>query len=94
MPTKRDKESYEYAERIRAGLPRLLQSLREAVPVSKYGLQQRCGISRQMITQIETGESIPTVYVLAKICPALGLRLGDLMRQLDQEANGAEGRQQ
>jgi len=49
MPSTPDRKSYLYAERVRERLPRALQEAREAVPITKYGLEQKSGITREMI---------------------------------------------
>ena len=47
------RRAYDYAERIRARLPGRLQTARVAAGLSRYGLEQRSGISREMIGKIE-----------------------------------------
>ena len=47
MPSVPDNhEAHDYAERIRARLPRRLQELREAARLSMYALRMKCGVSR------------------------------------------------
>ena len=48
-------EAHNYAERIRARLPRRLQELREAAGMSKYALATKAGVSRDMVGCIEGG---------------------------------------
>lgn len=68
MPTEPDNhDAYDYAERIRERLPRRLQELREAERLSMYALWQKCGVSRDTISRIEGGETIPGVHVLARL---------------------------
>ena len=52
-------EAHDYAERIRERLPRRLQELRESRGLSMYALWLKCGVSRNMISRIESGESVP-----------------------------------
>ena len=66
-------EAHDYAERIRARLPRRLQELREGCGMSMYALWLKCGVSRDMISRIEGGESIPTLRVTA--CLAHGVEV-------------------
>ena len=67
MPTTPDNhDAHDYAERIRDRLPRRLQELREACGLSMYALWMKCGVSRDMISRIEGGESIPTLHVAAR----------------------------
>ena len=68
MPTAPDShEAHDYAERIRERLPRRLQELREAERLSMYALWQKCGVSRDTISRVEAGETIPGVHVLARL---------------------------
>jgi len=68
MPTAPDNhDAHDYAERIRERLPRRLQELREACGLSMYALWMKCGVSRDMISRIEGGESIPTLHVAARL---------------------------
>lgn len=68
MPTAPDNhDAHDYAERIRERLPRRLQELREACGLSMYALWMKCGVSRDMISRIEAGESIPTLHVAARL---------------------------
>ncbi len=60
-------EAHDYAERIRERLPRRLQELREATGLSMYALWLKCGVSRDTISRIEGGETIPGVHVLARL---------------------------
>jgi transcriptional regulator with XRE-family HTH domain len=87
MPNRPDKEAYRYAERIRARLGRVLQEALEKKPITKYGLEQKCGITREMIGRVESGKSIPTLYVIAQICHGLGLTLTELVRRLEDDAS-------
>ena len=67
MPTNDNHEAYDYAERIRDRLPRRLQELRENEKLSMYALWRKCGVSRDTISRIEGGETIPGVHVLARL---------------------------
>ena len=68
MPSSPDNhEAHDYAERIRARLPRRLQELREAAGMSKYALEQASGISREMIGRTERGKAIPSIIVVAQM---------------------------
>ena len=52
MPTTPDNGAYNYAGRICARLPRTLQEECETVGVSRYALEKRTGVSRDMIGDI------------------------------------------
>jgi transcriptional regulator with XRE-family HTH domain len=68
MPTAPDNhDAHDYAERIRERLPRRLQDAREAAGLTMYALWRKCGVSRDMISRIEAGESIPTFHVGARL---------------------------
>jgi hypothetical protein len=51
-------------------LPRRLQELREAIGLSMYALWLNCGVSRDTISRIEGGDTIPGVHVLTQHPPA------------------------
>ena len=56
MPSVPDNhESHDYAERIRARLPRRLQELRERCGLSKYGLARESSVSREYLGKIKGG---------------------------------------
>ena len=67
MPSNENHEAHDYAERIRKRLPRKLQDAREAAKLSMYSPWQKCGVSRDMISRIEGGESIPTLHVSVRL---------------------------
>ncbi len=68
MPSAPDNhDAYNYAERIRERLPRRLQELREAIGLSLDALWLKCGVSRDTISRIEGGETIPGMHVLARM---------------------------
>ena len=78
--------SHDYAERLCARLPRLLQELREGRQLSKYALWQKCGVSRDMIGRIEDGESIPTLHAAARLAHGLDRRLAEFLAALEDGA--------
>ena len=76
MPaTPNNHDAHDYAERIRERLPRRLQELREAARLSMYALWRKCGLSRDTISRIEAGDTIPGVHVLARLAWGLGVTL-------------------
>lgn len=77
MPSNDNQEAHDYAERIRARLPRRLQELRETERLSMYALWQKCGVSRDTISRIEAGETIPGVHVLARLAWGEGKTITD-----------------
>ena len=68
-------DAHGYAERIRERLPRRHQELRETMKLSMYALWLKCGVSRDTISRIEAGETIPGVHVLARLAWGLGVTL-------------------
>ena len=86
MPSTPDNhEAHDYAERIRERLPRRLQELREAARLSMYALWQKCGVSRDMISRIEGGESIPTLHVSARLAHGVDKTLTDFISTMEDE---------
>lgn len=67
-----------------AGLGRRVRALREAMDLSLRDLAERCGVSAPMLSQVERGETSPTLQVAARIAAGLELRLSQLLR-LDEE---------
>jgi transcriptional regulator with XRE-family HTH domain len=63
-----------------------VRALREAMGLSLRDLAQRTGVSAPMLSQVERGETSPTLAVAAKIATGLELTLSQLLR-LD-EADG------
>ena len=63
-----------------------VRALREAMDLSLRDLADRCGVSAPMLSQVERGETSPTLAVAAKIASGLELPLSQLLR-LD-EADG------
>lgn len=65
-------------ERIRIG-PRV-RALRDNMGLSLRDLAERCGVSATTLSQVERGESSPTLHVAARIAAGLDLRLSQLLR--------------
>jgi transcriptional regulator with XRE-family HTH domain len=63
-----------------------VRALREAMDLSLRDLADRCGVSAPMLSQVERGETSPTLAVASKIAAGLELTLSQLLR-LD-EADG------
>lgn len=78
-------EAHDDAERIRERLPRRLQELREAARLSMYALWRKCGVSRDTISRIEGGETIPGVPVLARLTWGLGVTLEKFFGGIEDE---------
>jgi transcriptional regulator with XRE-family HTH domain len=61
-----------------------LKALREASGLSLRDLASRSGVSAPMLSQVERGETSPTLTVAARIAAGLELRLSQLLR-LDED---------
>jgi transcriptional regulator with XRE-family HTH domain len=61
-----------------------VRALREAMDLSLRDLAERSGVSAPMLSQVERGETSPTLQVAARIAAGLELRLSQLLR-LDEE---------
>src|SRR3978361_310265 len=63
-----------------------IKALREAMDFSLRDLAERSGVSAPMLSQVERGETSPTLQVAAKIAAGLDLRLSQLLR-LDESSS-------
>jgi len=61
-----------------------VRALREAQRLSLRELAERSGVSAPMLSQVERGETSPTLQVAARIAAGLELRLSQLLR-LDED---------
>jgi len=68
-----------------------IRALREAMSLSLRDLADRSGVSAQMLSQVERGETSPTLAVAAKIASGLELTLSQLLR-LDEGQHVAVSR--
>jgi XRE family transcriptional regulator, regulator of sulfur utilization len=66
------------ATRIHIG-PRV-KALREAMDLSLRDLAERSGVSAPMLSQVERGETSPTLHVASRIAAGLELKLSQLLR--------------
>jgi transcriptional regulator with XRE-family HTH domain len=57
-----------------------VKALRESASLSLRDLAQRSGVSAPMLSQVERGETSPTLTVAARIAAGLELRLSQLLR--------------
>jgi transcriptional regulator with XRE-family HTH domain len=57
-----------------------VKALRESSDLSLRGLALRSGVSAPMLSQVERGETSPTLTVAARIAAGLELRLSQLLR--------------
>jgi transcriptional regulator with XRE-family HTH domain len=57
-----------------------IRALRDATRLSLRDLAERSGVSAPMLSQVERGETSPTLAVAARIAKGLDLRLSQLLR--------------
>ncbi len=74
-----------------SGAGRRVRALREAMGWSLRDLAERSGVSAPMLSQVERGETSPTLAVAAKIASGLELTLSQLLR-LDEGEHVAVSR--
>jgi transcriptional regulator with XRE-family HTH domain len=63
-----------------SGVGRRIHALREAMGFSLRDLAERSGVSAPMLSQVERGETSPTLAVATKIAAGLELTLSQLLR--------------
>src|ERR1700758_584155 len=63
-----------------------VRALREGSGLSLRDLAERSGVSAPMLSQVERGETSPTLTVAARIAAGLQLRLSQLLRRDEQGA--------
>ena len=63
-----------------AALGARVKALRESASLSLRDLAERSGVSAPMLSQVERGETSPTLTVAARIAAGLELRLSQLLR--------------
>src|SRR5438034_11468901 len=61
-----------------------VKALREAMDLSLRDLAERSGVSAPMLSQVERGETSPTLQIASRIAAGLELRLSQLLR-LDED---------
>jgi XRE family transcriptional regulator, regulator of sulfur utilization len=90
------------ARQVSAPLGSRIRALREAMDLSLRDLADRSGVSAPMLSQVERGETSPTLHVAARIAAGLELRLSQLLRldedgavaivRADERRQGPDGR--
>ncbi len=70
--------------RVAETLGARIRALREAMELSLRELAERSGVSAPMLSQVERGETNPTLQVATRIAAGLELRLSQLLR-LDED---------
>jgi transcriptional regulator with XRE-family HTH domain len=78
------KTSENGAAATQEGVGARVRSLREAMDLSLRDLAERSGVSAPMLSQVERGDTSPTLAVAQKIAAGLDLTLSQLLR-LDED---------
>jgi XRE family transcriptional regulator, regulator of sulfur utilization len=73
-------------EQTRIAIGPRVKALREAMDLSLRDLAERCGVSAPMLSQVERGDTSPTLQIAARIAAGLELRLSQLLR-LDESGS-------
>jgi XRE family transcriptional regulator, regulator of sulfur utilization len=68
------------AEETTTAIGPRVKALREAMDLSLRDLAERSGVSAPMLSQVERGETSPTLQVATRIAAGLELRLSQLLR--------------
>ncbi|MCK9248790.1 MAG: XRE family transcriptional regulator [Solirubrobacteraceae bacterium] len=68
------------ADRDRIEIGPRVRALREQMGLSLRDVAERCGVSATTLSQVERGETSPTLQVAARIAAGLDLRLSQLLR--------------
>jgi transcriptional regulator with XRE-family HTH domain len=93
--TTRPKSSNDTALTAEGAVGARVKGLREAMDLSLRDLAERSGVSAPMLSQVERGDTSPTLAVAEKIAAGLDLTLSQLLR-LDEDRHvvvvRAEGR--
>jgi transcriptional regulator with XRE-family HTH domain len=61
-----------------------LQRARKAVGLSQEELDFEAKVHRTYISQLENGHKSPTVEILFRICPILGVGVSELISQVER----------
>ena len=61
-----------------------LRQARKAAGISQENLAFEARIDRTYVSQLENGHKSPTVDVLFRICPVLGMAASELIAQVEQ----------
>ena len=62
----------------------LLRAARAQLGISQGELAARAGVTRQAVSAIESGKAAPTMAVALRLARALGRRVDDLFRLVDE----------
>jgi transcriptional regulator with XRE-family HTH domain len=63
---------------------RLLREERRRQGLSKYAVEQRCGISQQMVGYVERGLRRPSLETALRIADGIGVDLADIIKKANK----------
>lgn len=69
---------------------RLLVEERDKRKLTNYQVAQKSNLSPAALSYIERNERRPTLYSLKQIADAIGVKLSDVIRRVEESANSAE----
>ena len=69
---------------------RIIREIREQQGLTQEVLSGLAAVSRSHLAEVETGHTNANVETLWKISEALGMRMSDLMRMVEQAIEGEE----
>ena len=69
---------------------RIIRELREQQGLTQEVLSGLAAVSRSHLAEVETGHTNANVETLWRISEALGMRMSDLMRMVEQAIEGEE----
>ena len=67
-------------------LGELLRKARLKAGLTQETLAHKAGVSRQYVSLLELGEKSPTIDVLLRLCLAMQVSAGDLVRRLERQS--------
>ena len=73
------------SERTDGAFGQRIKALRDGRDLSLRDLAERCGVSAQMLSQVERGETSPTLAVAERIAAGMDLTLSQLLRLDDAD---------
>lgn len=81
----RSRTTSDYASRLHARLPGRLGKLMKSAGLTWYGLEQRSGVSREMIGKIVRGETKkPSLSIVAQLCHGMRMNVTEFIAPLDE----------
>ncbi len=72
------------ADQVYAKVVVRLKELRKSQGISHEKLAAMAGVTRSAISFTESGKTNPTFYLCLKIAEALGVSLGDLIKEVEE----------